>query len=524
MKEFLIMLNDVIIKLDAREKISADILEIMNDKYQSLTENEKEKSRQILIDLFVDNYFARIFFFSFFLEIFRDKRWLFVIRETLMTKKYPLWGRINDLKQYMRFSFMNPSFYEEDKEYGNHMELYQNILNELYDKMEIDIDYIPYAERSKKVVLIVSQLLYNTSHAPTKKLKYIYKCYERMGYQVRCVVCFYQGIEGNWGAKTMYNNISNQMGEFQIDFDGYQLEGYNLVLRESDYISTLEKAVYSIWNEKPEFVLEIGDQTLLAGLCSRFTTLVTMGCTSNLAISNAPIIATPVSFPEEEWNRKKQILDRDQLLVEVKHNIDELDMKNECITYKKATFGISESSFVIIIAGTRLDEEIKDAFIEIMYQILEMDEHFVIAVIGDCIKLQQRIVKDKKENRIIFLGVQKAFKETIAIGDIFLNPPRLGGGSGGYFAIMEEVPVITLDHCDVQGNVGMDFVCKSIENMPALVWKYFKDEEFMSKQKENCRKIIQERVNVDGMKSFQMLTHTVKQYTLQREENENASI
>ena len=55
MKEFLIMLNDVIIKLDAREKISADILEIMNDKYQSLTENEKEKSRQILIDLFGDN-------------------------------------------------------------------------------------------------------------------------------------------------------------------------------------------------------------------------------------------------------------------------------------------------------------------------------------------------------------------------------------------------------------------------------------------------------------------------------------
>lgn len=65
MKEFLIMLNDVIIKLDAREKISADILEIMNDKYQSLTENEKERSRQILIDLFGDNYFARIFFFSF---------------------------------------------------------------------------------------------------------------------------------------------------------------------------------------------------------------------------------------------------------------------------------------------------------------------------------------------------------------------------------------------------------------------------------------------------------------------------
>lgn len=73
MKEFLIMLNDVIIKLDAREKISADILEIMNDKYQSLTENEKERSRQILIDLFGDNYFARIFFFSFFLKFFGIK-------------------------------------------------------------------------------------------------------------------------------------------------------------------------------------------------------------------------------------------------------------------------------------------------------------------------------------------------------------------------------------------------------------------------------------------------------------------
>ncbi len=524
MKEFLVMLNDVLIQLDAGEKISADKLEPINTKYQSLSEIEKEKSKLVLIELLGDNYSAKIYFFSFFLEIFRDKRWIFMIQETLVTKKYPLWARINDLRQYGRYLFMNPSFYEEDKEYGNHMVLYQNILDELCERMHTDFDYIPYAERSKKVILIVSQLLYNNTHAPTKRLEYIYKRYQKMGYQVSCVVCFYQGIEGHWVTKTMFNNISGQTGVFQIDFNGFMIEGYNLVLGEADYVSKLEKAVNSIWNEKPELVLEIGDQTLLAGLCSRFTTLVTMGCTSNLAISNAPIIATPASFPEEEWNRKKQLLNRDQILIEVKHNIHEDDTRNECIVYEKATFGISEESFVIIIAGTRLDTEIKDSFIEIMYQILEMDEHFVIAVIGDCENLKQRIVKDKKEKCIVFLGVQKNFKETIAIGDIFLNPPRLGGGSSGYFAIMEEVPVITLDHCDVQGNVGMDFVCESMEQMPALVWKYYKDAQFMNKQKQNCRKRVQERAKVDGMKGFQKLNQTVKEYTLQREEKEDASI
>lgn len=265
--------------------------------------------------------------------------------------------------------------------------------------------------------------------------------------------------------------------------------------------------------------MEIGDHTVLADLCTESTTVVSMGCTKKLPITCAPVIASMITYTKEEKQMHKQILNSNQCVVELKCDIEQINAQKQREVYTKETFGLSDEDFVIIIAGNRLDDEIKDSFIHIIYHILEQNEHFVIAVIGDCVSLKSRM----KHDRIYYWGSQIHFRETIGVGDVFLNPPRQGGGTGAIFAIFETVPVITLNDCDVQINVGSDFVCSDPDEVPACIYRYYSDTEFMERQKENCRKRAKILRDPDGGKSFQILCDKVKKAAQQDYQKENDS-
>ena len=50
------------------------------------------------------------------------------------------------------------------------------------------------------------------------------------------------------------------------EFADVQVKGYNFELRGADYIETLRFAAGMAWEKRPEYVLEIGSETILAGL------------------------------------------------------------------------------------------------------------------------------------------------------------------------------------------------------------------------------------------------------------------
>ena len=85
-----------------------------------------------------------------------------------------------------------------------------------------------------------------------------------------------------------------------------------------------------------------------------------------------------------------------------------------------------------------------------------------------------------------------------------MNPPRQGGGTGAYYAIANDVPVLTLDDCDV-AQVGKQFVCEKLEDMPKIIKRYIEDGEFTQKQKEYCKErtnILYGINNVENIKKF----------------------
>lgn len=289
-------------------------------------------------------------------------------------------------------------------------------------------------------------------------------------------------------------------------------------MQQDTYLENLRQAAGAIWSCRPEFVLELGGNLFLADLCREFTTVISVGFSKKLPVTTAPLVVMPSAYSKEEKQEHWELLARGQRIVEMDMDMRKLH-EQERNPLTKESFGIPGNAFVVIIAGNRLDIEVTDAFLSVMHQILEIDCRIVFAIFGNCPKLEKRAA----DERIFFLGGQSNLRDATAMGDVFLNPPRDGGGTSGLFAILEEVPVITLDDCDVQLHAGADFVCSDVAEMPGLVCRYFSDKAFMERQKQNCRKRTKEIERMGDAGGIRKLCEAAREYALEQESAEGAT-
>lgn len=518
-KEFLEDVNMVIGQLGSVGEPTMEYLQKMKASYGKLDREEQLNSIQILNKILKEDYNYYYLVMSLLLTELRDENIAFCIGEELVQKNCSLWARLCLEVQMNMFMFSSElSYRDEYEEYKMMGNIYKSLQKEINKCLGVKYEYIPYCERNKTVVIIVWQFL-SVEHAPTRKAIDIYSYLRKLGYEVKIYVCFLSGEVDkksiHWYKEMRGNNFCVESTEFAVNMGNSTILGYNAVLEKEKYIFQLRDLMGRIWDEKPEWILELGCRTVLADLCQQFTTVVTMSCTKSAPTTNAPIVARYFNYSKEEDTFFRKCLDKNQKVIDVPHEIGGIDKSG--VLYKKCDFGISEDAFVIVIAGNRLDQEITMKFLLILYEILEQNDKFVIAMIGDCKDVKHTVEIGHFSDRFYFLGNQKAFREVISIGDVFLNPPRQGGGTGGLFAILEQVPVVTLDDCDVESICGKEFVCESIIDIPNLIHKYFQDVEFMRKQKEVCKVNAEKFMNVDSLGNFKALCDLVKELTLEKE-------
>jgi len=249
-----------------------------------------------------------------------------------------------------------------------------------------------------------------------------------------------------------------------------------------------------------------------------------MSCTKQIPITNASVIARYFEYSKEEEKLYRQYVEDTQVVIDVKHmdntfkNSDESEKREKT----RQELEIKQEEFVFVIAGNRLSEELTEEFLKILHCILEQNKKFILLFIGNVKKtLKEKISDCFDMEQIRFLGYREDFQDVISAGDLFLNPPRQGGGTGAAYAGVEGIPVVTLDHCDVAATAGEEFICQSIEEMPSLAWKYYSDKAFYQKQKEIIKNNIKKILAVDSIGNFEKLCNYIEQITLEKEkENE----
>ncbi len=129
------------------------------------------------------------------------------------------------------------------------------------------------------------------------------------------------------------------------------------------------------------------------------------------------------------------------------------------------------------MVGGRLTEEVSYEFLRELSEIFKYNIH--ITFVGNFSTYESIIEKDSvlRENTS-FIGFQDDILAIVELVDLYVNPPRTGGGSSIAEALSKGKPAVTLDFGDCSFSAGKDFCVKNIDEMKNSIIKYATDSEF----------------------------------------------
>jgi glycosyltransferase involved in cell wall biosynthesis len=119
----------------------------------------------------------------------------------------------------------------------------------------------------------------------------------------------------------------------------------------------------------------------------------------------------------------------------------------------RAKLGVGESAVVWITAGFRLEHEIKDEWASRMLQLMSLHPHVVWLLVGGEAKLPHAL-RQAPRGRVRALGTRNNLPGILRCSDIYVNPPRMGGGISVAEAMAEGLPVTALTGSDGGDKLG----------------------------------------------------------------------
>jgi glycosyltransferase involved in cell wall biosynthesis len=253
----------------------------------------------------------------------------------------------------------------------------------------------------------------------------------------------------------------------------------------------------------------MGGTSLFADLFRNCTTVLSMPFTDGFSISDSPIMIEYMNSKSEDAQRMEAYLaEENQAMV---HFEFEQIIRPSLLHHSRKEFNLPDDGFLVTIVGNRLSFEITKEFIQILNDILMIDPNIYLVFIGDI-----NMLAEVDNKRAFFLGLQKDLIGVLSLMDLFVNPPRKGGGTGAYWSLFNSVPVVTLGFCDVANCVNADFICKDEEDIVRRVERHFKDRQYHEAMKRKSKDIINEiEKKNDLRKNIETMINNVKTLEIQ---------
>jgi hypothetical protein len=279
-------------------------------------------------------------------------------------------------------------------------------------------------------------------------------------------------------------NRINDTGFSKYEFDGSTLDLYTA---PNDVIDA-EKAqliLNTLSNFAPDTILVVGDSIASAEIASHFWPVICWPSTQTEPISSAPVQiyrSKEPHKPQIDWKKLK--LEPPQLVPQ------DFDTQNNIPNTKnidRETLNIPEDAFVFVLVGARIKYELSPEFQDILTHIIQTDPKVFILIVGtDDFDITPNLHTHK--NRLRLVKYTKSLRALIGVCDVFLNPPRQGGGGAAYLAVLESLPIVTLEDCDVQMTILNDAAVANLAELEKLAKAMITDEnkrnEYIEKSKQ----------------------------------------
>lgn len=294
-------------------------------------------------------------------------------------------------------------------------------------------------------------------------------------------------------------NYREERGFFKIKYRDESFDGYQLLF-EKDNVREIKQFIDKIYRLKPFCVWNMASEPALAVVMKQFTDSVYMWMSQGYPPVNADLIVNYIPVWEEKDKKNKEFL--------IQNNIKVLETEflfpynKPCGTVKRSDIGIPEDAFCIGIIGTRIGSECTDAFLQIIDEAVSRDKEIFVLFLGfldDVILEFEKRLRDYKNlfERHTSVGARADLIESLRLLDIFVNPPRIGGGNTGAMAMSIGIPVISLKAGDIAAVAGEEFTAETLSDYPELILKYKNDIGFYEKQSRLAEDRILEKTTDD---------------------------
>lgn len=420
--------------------------------------------------------------------IVQDPKCVYELQQLPLRDDFELFAAIDVSFQVASLAFRDDNVHLP---YSSQRKVFEHLLERVETELIGEVDFLPYGQRNKKRIVLATDALLELYHAPTKLVFTMADYLNKLGYEViivvnvwkqprergeqYCFAPFRPNYNKGLGSCSDVEYHSNEYTIYQIFFGEGEMEQQRQMLKR-------------IYDWKPLFVWYIGGSLPVGNIYRRVVTELSMGCTDGYLCSCAPVL---LSYMQSNSDDVRESIAYASSHGQKLYNIriaSKYDRSNLTLTRKD--LGIPERSFVLSVVGNRLDDEISLEFVKMLRKLAGHSEIFHIVLVGEC---SEGVLEGIDRERYTCLGFRKDLVDVLAMTDLFVNPPRQGGGGGAARAFAVGVPVVTYPDCDVSNVTGPDFCCQSLEEMRGLIERYANDSDFYKKQQERVRQINKER-------------------------------
>lgn len=424
------------------------------------------------------NFFSSDMFNSLINDITNDQSL------TPNTKYFLFW-------QYLRLDFIKPLENKINQEYL--WDLYKNIYNN-YKNLFSNFKFICKEERNENLIFLFTGQFLGELHAPTKLLLerayHLKKDFNKEILIINTSELLTKKAEIPFYENTFANKIDSYSNINQISYRDIEIPFYQSNIDMPDENEILN--ILSIVQEyKPYFILNIGSGNLTADLCSNLVTTVSFPTTSNLAISESQIHIHRSELTKKDFDLLKKI-NIDPTSIIISHPRGEIISK---VSYTRKDFNLPEDKFILGVVGNRLTQEITEEFISMLNETLEYNTYVVFIGTFDNYEKYCKEFPNLRTNSTL-LEYQEHLYDVMKLFDLFVNPGRVGGGSGLYF-LMHSKPIVTLNYGDIHnGSKGL-FSVNNYKEMKERITKNVLDEIYYLNQCELAKKIFKDLLDIN---------------------------
>jgi glycosyltransferase involved in cell wall biosynthesis len=162
----------------------------------------------------------------------------------------------------------------------------------------------------------------------------------------------------------------------------------------------------------------------------------------------------------------------------------------------RAELGVNEKAVIWVTAGFRLEHEIKGEWASRMLQLMSRHPDVIWLLVGGAGKLPQALQSAPPE-RVRALATRDDLPGIFRCSDVYVNPPRMGGGFSVAEAMAEGLPVTAYAGSDGGDKVG-DFALSDMDAYMERLAALTEDSGQRKEMGESLRQRFAERFDIEA--------------------------